>query len=381
MVNAVHPNWVVHDLDALAANFQEVRRRVGPSQDIFVALKGNGYGHGAVPVALCLQDAGIAGFMTGSHEEALLLRENGVEKPVVMFAGALASGMAELIDAGLIPTVVDMAAAKAAAQAATPEAPARVYVKVDMGLGRIGVPSDGLERFLVRLSDVPALDVAGLYTHLPFADKAGHEWASGRFAAFDEMLERLGELGLLPPVTQAGASSSIAVGLADKASSVCVGHLLFGLSPFADPSVADISAYKPVTSEIGSKLIQVTAHHQGHDIAIANMYALRHGKRIGVAPIGAAHGIQRPALGSDPMALVRGRRVPIVAVSLEHLTVDLDAIDEAEAGDTILLLGSDGKASIGLEEFSGWAGLSCLDAVLAVSQRLSPQYRGGTEGG
>lgn len=381
MVNEVHPNWVVHDLDALAANFREVRRRVGPSQDIFAALKGNAYGHGAVPVARCLQHAGVAGFMTGSFKEALLLRESGVEIPVMMFAGALASGMAELVGAGLIPTVVDVAAAKAATRAATAEAPVRVYVKVDMGLGRIGVPSDELERLLAALSGLPALNVAGLYTHLPFADGGGYEWAVRRFAAFDDMLEHLEKQGLLPPVTQAGASSSVAVGLADTASSVCVGHLLFGLSPFADPSVADISAFKPVISEIGSKLIQVTAHRQGHDVAIADMYALRHGKRIGVAPIGAAHGLHRPAPGSHPMALVRGRRVPIVAVSLEHITVDLDAVDEAETGDTILLLGSDGHASIDLEEFSGWAGLSCLDAVLAVSERLPVQYRGGAEGG
>lgn len=381
MTNAVDPNWVVHDLDALAANFSEVRRRVGPDQGIFAAIKGNAYGHGALPVARCLEHAGAAGCMTGSFDEALLLRENGVGLPVVLFAGALASGMPELIGAGLIPTIVDMAAADAVASVATPEAPADVYVKVDMGLGRIGVPSHEIEAFLSALSQKPALNVAGLYTHLPFGDNAGREWASGRFRAFDDLLGGLDVSGLLPPVTQAGASSSVAVGLADRASSVCVGHLLFGLTPFADSSVADISAFKPVICELGSRLIQVTAHRQGDDVAIAGMFGLRQGKRVGVAPIGAAHGLQRPAPGTVPMALVRGKRVPIIAVSLEHLTVDLDGVDGAEAGDTVLLLGSDGATGIDLEEFAGWSGMSCLDAVLALSERLPAQYRGGAEGG
>jgi alanine racemase len=130
-----------------------------------------------------------------------------------------------------------------------------------------------------------------------------------------------------------------------------------------------------VLGEIGSRLVQVTAHRQGRDLAIAGAFGIRAGKRIGVAPIGAANGLQRPAPGSSPAALVRGCRVPVIAVSLEHLTLDLDAIEDAEVGDPVLLLGRDGDEAIDLEELAAWFGLSCLHTVVAVSGRLNAHYR------
>ena len=358
-------------------NLAELRRRTGPDTNIFAAIKGDAYGHGALPVAQALERGGISAFMTGAFEEALALRSGGVQAPIVMFAGALPDGMSDLVAAGLVPTVVDMAGARAAAACGGADKPAAIYVKVDMGLGRLGVPADEAEEFLKALAALPGLHVAGLYTHLPFPDSAGHEWASGRFGAFDTLLGRLEGAGLLPAVTQAGASSSVAAGMSDRGNSVCVGHLLFGLSPFSDAPVGDISAFKPVLCEVGSRLVQVTAHSQGRDIAIAGAYRIRQGRRIGVAPIGAANGLQRPAAGSTPTALVRGRRVPVIAVSLEHLTLDLDGVDDAETGDPVVLLGRDGPEQIGLEELSGWSGLSCLDMVLALSGRLTATYRGG----
>ena len=324
MSSAAHPNWAVYDLDRLMENLAELRRRTGPDTNIFAAIKGDAYGHGALPVARALERGGVSAFMTGAFEEAVALRSGGIQAPIVMFAGALPDGMADLVAAGLIPTVVDMAGARAAAACGGADKPASVYVKVDMGLGRLGVPADEAEGFLKALAALPGLHVAGLYTHLPFPDRAGHEWAIGRFGAFDTLLGRLDGSGLLPAVTQAGASSSVAAGMSDSGNSVCVGHLLFGLSPFSDAPVGDISAFKPVLCEVGSRLVQVTAHSQGRDIAIADAYRIRQGRRIGVAPVGAANGLQRPAAGSTPTALVRGRRVPIIAVSLEHLTLDLD---------------------------------------------------------
>ena len=168
--------------------------------------------------------------------------------------------------------------------------------------------------------------------------------------------------------------------MADRANAVCVGHLLYGLSPFADASLADLSAYRPVLSEVGSRLIQVSDHPQGSDIAIGGSYGLRHGRRTGVAPIGVAQGLVRPVPGSRPQALVRGRRAPILAVSLEHLVLDLTEIDHAAVGDDLRLLGGEGDAAIELDELASWFGMTPLDAVMALSGRLTARYRGGSTG-
>ncbi len=380
MSDSVHPGWAVYDLDRLLANLAAIRRRCAPGQSFIAALKGNAYGHGAVPVARALEGEGLAAFMTGSYDEACRLRSEGLRTPVVMFAGALPEGMADLIRAGLVPTIVDRAGAEAAARAAAAGETVPVYVKVDAGLGRLGVPLEEAEGFLVDLAAMPGLEVQGLYTHLPFGDARGRDWAGQRFAAFDALLARLEERGLAPPVTQAGASASVAAGLADRGNAVCAGHLLYGLSPFADASVADLSAFRPVLAEVGSRLVQVSDHPQGSDIAIAGSFGIRRGRRTGVAPVGAAQGLARPAPGSRPEALIRGRRAPVLAVSLEHLTLDLSDVEDAAVGDAVLLLGRDGEAAIGLDEFAGWSGRRELDAVLALSGRLAAHYRGAGGG-
>ncbi len=379
MSEAAHPGWAVYDLDRLLANLAAIRRRCAPGQACIAALKGNAYGHGAAPVARALDGEGLAAFMTGSFDEACRLRAEGLRTPVVMFAGALPEGMADLVGAGLVPTIVDRAGAEAAAQAAAGK-PAPVYVKVDAGLGRLGVPLEEAEGFLAGLADMPGLEVQGLYTHLPFGDARGRDWARERFDAFDALLARLEARGLAPPVTQAGASASVAAGLPDRSNAVCVGHLLYGLSPFADASVADVSAFKPVLAEVGSRLVQVSDHPQGSDIAIAGSYGIRRGRRTGVAPVGAAQGLARPAPGSRPEALIRGRRAPILAVSLEHLTLDLSEVEDAAVGDAVLLLGGDGGAAIGLGELAAWSGRRELDTVLALSGRLAAHYRGAAGG-
>ena len=380
MSDAVHPGWAVYDLDRLLANLAAIRRRCAPGQSFIAALKGNAYGHGAVPVARALDGERLAAFMTGSFDEACSLRSEGLRTPVVMFAGALPEGMADLVRSGLVPTIVDRAGAEAAARAAAPGEASPVYVKVDAGLGRLGVPLEEAEGFLASLAAMPGLEVQGLYTHLPFGDAGGRDWASERFAAFDALLARLEARGLAPPVTQAGASASVAAGLADRSNAVCVGHLLYGLSPFSDASVADVSAFRPVLAEVGSRLVQVSDHPQGSDIAIAGSYGIRRGRRTGVAPVGAAQGLARPAPGSRPEALIRGRRAPILAVSLEHLTLDLSDVEEAAAGDTVLLLGGESDAAIGLGEFAAWSGRRALDTVLALSGRLAAHYRGAAGG-
>ena len=379
MRDDAHPGWAVYDLDRLRANLAEIRRSIGPDQACIAALKANAYGHGAVPVARALDGEGLAAFMTGSFDEACRLRAEGLRTPVVMFAGSLPTGMADLVGAGLVPTVVDRTSADAAARAAPPGKTVPVYVKVNAGLGRLGVPLDGALDFLAALAAMAGLEVRGLYTHLPFGDARGRDWAEQRLAAFDALLTRLDERGLTPAVTQARASACVAAGLSDRASAVCVGHLLYGLSPFADTSLADLSAYRPVLAEVGSRLIQVSEHPQGSDIAIGGSYGIRHGRRTGVAPIGVAQGLVRPVPGSRPEALVRGRRAAILAVSLEHLVLDLADVEDAEVGDAVRLLGGEGDGAIGLDELAAWFGMTPLDAAMALSGRLPAHYRDTSE--
>lgn len=374
---SVDPNWITLDLNELRNNASQIRRRIGPETNIMASLKGDAYGHGVLPVVAALERAGVSGFMLGSYRDAVRIRQSGSAALLVMFAGTVPETIPNVLSAGLIPTIVDIAGAHAAASFGNSGAPASVYVKVDAGFGRLGVPIDEAQSFLADLAKIPFLNVAGLYTHLPFADAAEMEWARHKNAEFDRFMSRLADANLLPPVTQAGASSSVLAGIEDRSGAVCVGRLLFGFSPFTDSAIDDAGDFKPVISEVGSRLVQVTRHAPGQDMAIADVFGAEEPKRIGVAPIGVANGLQRPAPGSRPTALVRGRRVPILAVSLEHLTVDLDGVDDAEPGDRILLLGADGAERLDLGHLASWFGRSDMDTVQVLSGRMNTNYIGG----
>jgi len=138
------------------------------------------------------------------------------------------------------------------------------------------------------------------------------------------------------PISQARASSCIAVGLSDRANAVCVGHLLYGLTPFDD--LADIPGVRPVLRAIRSRLIHVGRHPQGSDVAVAGGYGLIRGRVTGVLPVGRSSGLGELDPARPVHALIGGQCAPLIGISLEHTTVDLDGLADAKVGDAVELV-------------------------------------------
>ena len=122
-------------------------------------------------------------------------------------------------------------------------------------------------------------------------------------------------------------------------------------------------------STVATELIQVSEHGQGADIAIGGLYGIAAGKRIGVLPVGLGHGLSRPKPGMTAYVLLRGLRAPVLAVSLEHTTIDLDAVVDARAGDPVLLLGRDGHECVTLDTVAAWGEESPLQCMMRFSGR------------
>jgi alanine racemase len=231
------------DLGALAANHRELVRRLRPGIRVIASIKANAYGHGAVEVAQVLAAEGADWLATGSFEEAVAVRDAGVATPILLFAGPAPEAMPEIVRRAFVPTVHDLASARAVSQAAT--APASVWIKVDAGLGRLGVPIGEAEAFVRKTAGLANVAVRGLYTHLPFVDQAGLEWAATRLPAFRSLVESLARSGVELEVTQALSSAGILAGLDDRCTAVCPGHILYGLPPASHEAV-DSSAFRPV---------------------------------------------------------------------------------------------------------------------------------------
>lgn len=354
------------DLDVLRANYAEVVRRSGDRR-VAASVKADGYGHGVVEVSRALAEAGCDSLWTGHVADALAIRAAGVDAEVVLFGGYTPDQIPALVDAGLAPTVVDLAGAAAAAGSG-----ASVYVKVDAGLGRLGVPVGSARAAIREMAAMPGLTIAGIYTHLPFGDRQGRDWAISKGGVFSELLDGLARDGVRPAFTQMWGTSGLLAELPDATSAVCVGHALYGLSPFSDASLAG-AAFGPVVTEVGARLIHVAEHP---DEIGAGGYLARGASRVGVIPFGVTDGMRRFDATHEPRALVRGRRVRLLGTSLEHTVLDLSTVPDASVGDRALLVGTDGGQRITVTEWATSLGCSELDAILAIAGRVERRAGG-----
>ena len=362
----LRPLWMELDFEALAHNLGVVRRLAGRRR-LIASVKANAYGHGAVAIARELTRLGVDTLWTGSIGEALAIGAAGVDARILLFGGYLPKEIPVLISHGFTPTICDRAGAEAVGIAAS--GPTPVYVKVDSGLGRLGVPLADAAELILGIAALPNVAIEGVYTHLPFGTASGRDWAYQRSAAFAALLAQLADRGVVPPVTQVWASSGLLAGLPDVCNSVCVGHLLYGLSTVA-PDVTSASDLGPVMTAIKTRLIHVAHHAAGQDLAIGSQYGMKNARIVGVVPLGLGDGMRKGVAGKTMSLLVRGERAPVIGVSLEHTTLDLTAIDSPQVGDEAVLVGASNGLSNSVKDLAEWFGCGELEAVMAFSGRL-----------
>ena len=346
-------NQLEIDLAAIDHNVRFARDLAGPDIAIVASVKANAYGHGIVPVSERLVDANVDVLATGSIADAIALRNADIDAPILLMGGALPAAVPELLDLNLIPTVHNSELADAVTAAAKRQQ--AVYIKVDCGFGRLGVPLSQAHDFVMQFACRQQIQVAGLYTHLPFFDADGCAWAREGLAQFDELVARLERSGLQIPITQSRASAALLAGLEDHCSAISPGALLYGLSPVAI-EVADGSGLRPVLSKITTHLIQVS-RDGGQPL-------------LGVVPFGRVDGQRAPLPSSGAHALVNGIRAPVLKISLEHTVLDLSAIESAEVGDSVTLLGQDGDHAITLDDMATWQGVGNNDVLMSLNGNL-----------
>lgn len=370
---ATHPAWMELDRDALAANYAELQRRVGPNVRIIASLKANAYGHGAVETAKTLAAHGVFALSTGSFRDAVAIREAGVTTPILMFGGNLPEGVAAHLDHDLIPTVYNMETAQAVSEAARGTAP--VYIKVDAGMGRLGVELSAAEDFIREVAKFNNVKIEGVYTHLSFKDAKGQAWSARGIERFNALTARLRDGGLDIPVTQAVASANLMVGHMDGSNAICPGALLYGLSA-VDPGLAPIAPFRPMLKAIKARVIHVGTFPDDPALKEGGYHTLRQSARTGVVPLGLYDGYRRPREGAAAAVLLNGVRRPVLGVSLEHLTFDLLGDETVRVGDEVTVLGADGGDEITLREMAGWQGTGLNDLLMNFDGRLPTRYEG-----
>ena len=359
------------DLQAISHNLSVVRARAARGRVLIAALKAGAYGHGAVEVARTVAAGGADLLATGSIGDARAIRAAGVPTPLVLFGASLPEAAVEAVREEFIPSVDRAEVVTAISEAAPAETP--IFVKVDGGFGRLGVPLGEAHAFVSWAAAQPHIRVYGIHTHPTFQDSRGLAWARVRVREFEDLIDKLADDGIEVPVSQAVTSPGVVAGLTDRLSAVAVGHLLFGLSPVAADLAERFRAFdvRPALRAIRAQLVHVGPCPAG-DTAAAY---LRDGVvRTGVMPFGLWLGYRGQSGEGTAAVLVRGRRVPVLRVCLDNSVLDLSRVADAAVGDEVVVLGAQGEERITLEEVAAWQGAAPLTVLAGLGGRVPQRY-------
>lgn len=367
VVSSTHPTWMEIDGAALAANLALIRRRARPGVKVIASVKANAYGHGIVPVAKALESAGVEMLATGSFGEAKALRAAGVATPVLMLAGTLPEGVTEIVDAGFVPTVYDMAGAAAAAASTKSSAP--VFLKIDCGMGRLGVSLADAPALVDAIARVEGVELQGIYTHLSFKNAEGMAYSKERLALFYELLRDLKARGHDIPITQALASSALMVGWTDECNAICPGHVLYGM-PSVGSDLAPLQGFSPVLGAVKSRVIDMTDHGNDALRGAGAYHTGRQERRTMVVPCGLNDGNRSAVDGQTAEVLFGDRRLTVLGGSLEHLVIEVPDDVEIGIGDIVAIVGGGGEHRIDIAEYAEWQRASSLECMLSLSARM-----------
>ena len=355
--------WLEINSHHLAWNLAQVRARVG-ERPIMAVLKGNAYGHGTVGVAQALARQGVDQFAVVKVGEALALRAAGLSGPILNFGPFSAAEAAQLVAHEIDQSVFVLESVERLGQAAEAlSKPARVQIKVDTGLSRVGVPYDQALPFIEDVAARPGLEIKGIFTTLTEEDD------------FDPI-----QLARLQQVCRAAEAKGIALGLKHAASSSAVatlpaagldlvrpGNCLYGFEPLPPLQLKPVMALK-------CRVIQTKTLWPGDTIAYHRRGRVEQETRLATLPLGYADGYPPQAV-DQAQVLIRGRRWPLVVyMSANHATVDISGGDDIEVGDEVVLFGGQGDQTITLSEVAAWAGSSVYQVATAMSPFLPRIY-------
>jgi alanine racemase len=381
---SIRPSVAEVDLAALRRNVARVRSTVGPGVGVFGVVKADAYGHGAVAVGRALAPLCDA-LAVSLVEEGLELRAAGLTGPIIVLGAYYGGRHSEVLEAGLVPVVYDLAdlehfgraparrtprgGRKRRAGAASEDVEVDVHVKVETGMNRLGVSPAELPRLLARAASFPRLGIAGLCTHFSSADVADEAATREQLRRFDEALAVAAGNGVKPRVVHAANSAATVRFSEARFGAVRPGIALYGAMP--SPLVA-----RPDLEAVMSLRTKVMAVHElapGESVSYGGMWRAQRPSRVATLPLGYADGYPRHVHGAE--ALVRGRRVSVAgAVCMDMMMVDVTDVPGVGVGDVVTLLGRDGAEGISADDLGRWAGTVSYEILCGISKRVPRVY-------
>jgi alanine racemase len=375
---ARRPTWAEIDLNNLAANFNQIKQRVSQTARVMAVVKANAYGHGAVECARRLAREGADWFGVALPEEGIQLRDSGITQPILCLAGFWPGQAAACIRHGLTPVVYRLEMIEALNQAAANAGVvADVHVKVDTGMGRLGVRFDQLGEFVAALERFRNVRIDGVMTHLAAADDASCQpLTHDQIQRFDEAVMVFRDHGYRPTQLHLANSAGLFGHRESWGNLVRPGGVLYGLWRDVLPLTTSKPGLLPVMS-LHSRICLLKWVPPGETIGYGCTFEASRRSRIATLPVGYHDGYMR-GLSNRGHVIVRGMFAPVVGrVSMDLTLVDVTDVEGVEVDDKVTLLGwnrENAELKIAAEDLARIAGTLSYEVTCGIADRVPRVY-------
>ena len=381
-----HPiTWAEVNLDAYAHNIRELRRISRPPARLMAVVKANGYGHGSVEVAREALQNGAQYLGVARIDEAIPLRQAGLEVPILIFGYTPPDLAPLLIDYELTQTVYSISTASALSEQATRKGKKIIiHLKVDSGMGRLGfllaatndtrddIATRNSVRAIETISRLPGLTVEGIFTHFATADSAEKSYANMQLDRFMDLLTRLQKQGLEPPIRHAANSGALIDMPNSHLDMVRPGIATYGLHPSDEVNKSRVDL-RPVMS-LKSRVIHLKRVPPGFNISYGITFQTKNHTTIATVPVGYADGFNR-LLSSRGHMLVHGQRVPIVGrVCMDLTMLDVGEVSGVALEDEVVVFGEQGKGAVTADEIASSLDTINYEIVSTITARVPRIY-------
>ncbi|MFH0731417.1 MAG: alanine racemase [Candidatus Omnitrophota bacterium] len=367
------PTYAEIDLSAIRHNFLQFRKLAGSSVKILVAVKANAYGHGMLGVCRALEACGVDYFGVGSIDEAIELKKFNLGVPILNLTAITEKEIPALLDSRIIQTVPGLKLAKAINRVAEKKkTKVKIHLKIDTGMGRLGVWHSEAVHFAEEVLGMKHLAVEGIFTHFASADD-NIDFTGEQIENFINLLNELEQKGVYIKYKHT-ANSAGAVTCKDAHFNIIrPGIMIYGLYP--NMELKKTITLRPALT-LKSKICYIKDTPSGRQISYGGTYITKRNTKIAVLPIGYADGYNR-LLSNKGSVLVRGQRAPIVGrVCMDQIMVDVGHIKDAAVDDEVVLIGAKGKERITAEEIAFICGTIPYEVVCWISSRVPRVYKG-----
>ena len=373
MINNYRPTRMEVNLQNIRANFSSIRS-YSKGRDVCAVVKADAYGHGVLETTMALIEEGCKLFSVAIPEEAIELRNAGITHPILVLGASAYSSAEELVHLDVAAACTDVKFAQAMSAAARRQGKtAKLHIKIDSGMGRIGFTIEEFTDAIEKILALPSIDVEGIFTHFAASDETRPDWTNHQFVEYKKALAIAERNGLHVKIRHTCNSAGILAHPDKHLDMVRPGVILYGMMPSAETVCSYPITLLP-TFEVKTGIALIRNLPPGTGISYGLRYMTRGEERIAALPVGYADGVTR-ALTGKMSVLIHGQRCPVVGtICMDQMMVDVTGVNDVQIGDEVVIIGKQGDNLISPEETASARNTINYEIPIIFSKRVPRIY-------